>query len=112
MNILFATSELAQFAKTGGLADVCAALPTQLSQLGHSTAVILPAYREAIESGQPNERLDVQYEIPIGGKLVPGRTLRSQLPGTNVTVYLVEQDDYFDRPQLYRGKRRRLSRQL
>ena len=102
MNILFATSELAPFAKTGGLADVCAALPAQLNQLGHSTAVILPAYREAIESGQPNRRLDVQYEIPIGNKLVPGRTLQSQLPGTNVPVYLVEQDDYFDRPQLYR----------
>lgn len=101
MDVLFATSELAPFAKTGGLADVSAALPAALSELGHTSAVIMPAYREAIECGQQNKRLDVRFEVPIGGRLAAGRALESRLPNSDVPVYLVEQDDYFDRPHLY-----------
>ena len=40
-----ATSEAVPFAKTGGLADVCGALPVELARLGHEVAVIMPAYR-------------------------------------------------------------------
>ena len=104
MKILMATSEVVPFAKTGGLADVCGTLPTELSRLGHEVAVILPAYREAIECGQANEQLNVDYTIPIGSKQVAGRVLRSSMPGTNVPVYLIEQDDYYDRAQLYGEK--------
>ena len=46
MNILLATSEAVPFAKTGGLADVCGALPIELARLGHQVAVILPAGTE------------------------------------------------------------------
>jgi len=101
VRILIATSELVPFAKTGGLADVCSALPVALSQLGHECVLILPAYREAIECGQPNRQTQVEYEVSIGNKQVSGSFLRSSLPGTNIPVYLVEQDDYYDRPQLY-----------
>ena len=101
MRILFATSELVPFAKTGGLADVSGALPIALSELGHECFVVMPAYREAIESGWPNSHLEVEFEVPIGNKHVCGRFLRSTLPGSKVPVFLVEQDDYYDRPQLY-----------
>ena len=104
MRILLATSEVVPFAKTGGLADVCGALPAELSRLGHEVAVILPAYREAIECGVPNQQLNLEYTVPIGSKQVAGRVLRSSMPNTNVPVYLIEQDDYFDRPQLYGEK--------
>jgi len=96
-----ATSELVPFAKTGGLADVCGALPVALSQLGHEPIMFLPAYREAIECGQPNQQTHFEYEITIGNKQVMGRLLRNRIPGTDIPVYLVEQDDYYDRPQLY-----------
>ena len=97
-----ATSEVVPFAKTGGLADVCGSLPIELSRLGHPTAVILPAYRQVQQSGQPIEDLDIEFDVPIGAKIVTGRLLRSRLPDSDVPVYLVQQDRYFDRPQLYR----------
>ncbi len=104
MNIVFATSEVAPFAKTGGLADVCGALPIELARAGHQVAIIAPAYRQVKSSGQPLEPLGVKFDIPIGNKIVRGRLLRATLPGSEVPVFFVEQDDYFDRTELYRYK--------
>ncbi len=102
MNVLFATSEAVPFCKTGGLGDVCGALPVALESLGVKPTVILPAFRQALESGQPIERTGVRFEIEVGRKKVVGEYLRSTLPGSDVPVYLVEQNGYFNRPELYR----------
>ena len=104
MNIVFASSEVAPFAKTGGLADVCGSLPAELHRLGNNVAIITPAYKQVKESGFPIEPLGVKFDIPIGNKIVRGRLLRGQLQGSDVPVFFVEQDDYFDRPELYRAK--------
>ncbi len=106
MNILLATSEAVPFAKTGGLADVCGALPIELARLGHKVAVIMPEYRQTRYCGRQIEPLGIDFVIPIGSKMVSGRLSKSSLPGKNgpgseVPVYLVKQDQYFDRDQLY-----------
>ncbi len=101
MNILLASSEAVPFAKTGGLADVSGALPIELARLGHRVAVILPAYRQVRYCGLPIEPLGIDFIVPIGSKMVTGHLARSHLPGSAVPVYLVVQDQYFDRDQLY-----------
>ena len=102
MNILFATSEASPFAKTGGLADVAEALPRALAGVGHNPIVFMPAYRQAMRCGQPIEPTSVDLGVTVGAKHVTGTVLRSQLRGSDVPVYLVQQDDYFDRRELYR----------
>lgn len=103
MNILFVSSEVAPFAKTGGLADVCGSLPIELAKLGHQVAVIMPAYRQT--KGRTDiEPLNLKFDIPISNKIVRGRLLQGKLPGSEVPIYFVEQDDYFDRADLYRHK--------
>ncbi len=104
MDILFASSEATPFAKTGGLADVAGALPRELSRLGHRVTVFLPAYRSCLNSGIPIEPTEIEFEIPLGTKLVEGNLLHSRLPGSDVTFYLVNQPDYFDRKHLYTVK--------
>lgn len=102
MNILLATSEAVPFAKTGGLADVCGALPIELAKMGHRPAVILPYYRQTRYCGQLIEPLGIEFIVPIGSKTVAGHLLRGRLPGSDVPIYFVGQDQYFDREQLYR----------
>ena len=101
MNILFTTSEAVPFAKTGGLADVCGSLPVELARQGQLPVVIMPAYRQVFACGQPIVPTGVDYTIPIGTKQVRGSFWQSKLPDSDVPVYFVRQDDYFDRPQLY-----------
>ena len=101
MDILLASSEVVPFAKTGGLADVCGALPRELSKLGHRVTVFLPAHKCTLSAGIPIEATEIQLEIPIGAKLVEGDLLRTLLPDSDVIVYLVNQPEYFERNQLY-----------
>jgi starch synthase len=101
MRILLATSEAVPFAKTGGLADVCGALPVELEKRGHEPVLFLPAYPQVFESGQRVEAAGFEFSVPIGSKTVRGSLLKSTLPGSHVPVYLVQQDEYYNRPALY-----------
>ena len=51
INICLASSEFAPLAKTGGLADVCAALSSYLHTQGHDVRVLLPLYRSVLDAG-------------------------------------------------------------
>lgn len=103
VKVLLATSEAVPFAKTGGLADVCGALPLELARLGQQPTLIMPAYRQIYLAGAPIEDTGVNFELPIGSRTVTGKFLRSHLPDSRVPVYFVEQTYYFDREELYRS---------
>ena len=99
--ILLATSEAIPFAKTGGLADVAGTLPVELDRLGHDVTVIMPAYRCIHEAGSDIQNTNIYFDIPIGNQVIQGSFLKAVLPGSNVTIYFVKQNDFFDRVQLY-----------
>jgi starch synthase len=101
VKILLVASEAVPFAKTGGLADVSGALPIELERLGHQVTLILPAYQAIRSAGVPIEPTGVTFEIAIGNKTVSGSFLKSQLPDSGVTVYFVDQPQYYERPGLY-----------
>lgn len=101
MHILFAASEVFPFAKTGGLADVSASLPKALAELGHQVSVFMPCHRAARFCGVELEDLALTVVVPIANKMVYGGIWRAILPGSEVPVYLIRQDDYFDRDGIY-----------
>jgi starch synthase len=45
MKILFLSSEVVPFAKTGGLADVAGSLPIAIRKLGHDIRIFMPRYK-------------------------------------------------------------------
>jgi len=102
LNILFASSEVFPFAKTGGLADVAGALPVALSKLIGEVTVVLPAFRHIYKSNLKIEELPIYFDIPVGGRIASGQLLKSYLPNSDVPIYFVKNDEYFDRPELYR----------
>ena len=108
MRVLQVASEAAPFAKTGGLADVVGALPGALSRLGCHTTVVIPAHREAFSARRfPVESTGWEFDVPVGTRKQKAKIFQSRLPGRDgtpdVTVYLVGNDAYFDRPTLYGG---------
>lgn len=88
-------------AKSGGLGDVCGALPLALEQCGCRCSAFLPAYRSVIRSGLRIEPTPITFTIAIAGRNVACRILRTQLPNSGVDVYLIDQPQYYDREGLY-----------
>ena len=103
MRVLEVASEAVPFAKTGGLADVAGALPEALARLGCEVTLVLPAYREAVSRGLPIEPVGLEFEVPLGTRRPLARILRCRLPGSAVTIFLVANDEFFDRQALYGG---------
>jgi starch synthase len=105
LRCLFAASEVAGFAKTGGLADVAGSLPNALAERGVDMAVILPLYRCVRTDAAALEPTDFSFTVSFGAQQFSSRLWRSKLPGSTVPVYLVEQADFFERddPALGRG---------
>ena len=100
MNILVAASEAVPFAKTGGLADVAGALPRAVEALGHAASVVMPCHAEA-RRGCAIAPTEFRVHVPLGKKQVAGDVYRATLPASDVTVYLIDQPDYFGRDGLY-----------
>lgn len=105
MRIVLASSEAVPFSKTGGLADVASALPKALAAAGHEVSLITPWYPQlaAGNAGKlpPQKLLDLEMHVALGTKEVSARVWESSLPGSHVTVYLIDQPGYFDRAGLY-----------
>jgi starch synthase len=88
-------SEMAPFAKTGGLADVIGALPRALGRLGHHVTVVLPRYR-GIEAGTLRDRLLLPL---VDTPLEVGFWEQSVAP--NVRAVFVEAAALYERDGLY-----------
>ena len=100
LKILFVSSEVHPFAKTGGLGDVSGALPLALKQQGHDVRVILPKYRCVSQSKRSIQPLGLTVAVPIGLEVKHGELHEGSLNRT-VPVYFVDQGSYFDREGLY-----------
>jgi starch synthase len=102
--IVLVASELADFAKTGGLADVLGALPPALARRGHECAVFLPLYHSVRASGIQLTPTPYKLPISLGQRTVPAYVWRSKLPDSDVPVYLIDQPEYYDRDRPREGR--------
>ena len=94
-SILFVSSEVHSFIKTGGLADVSASLPHALAELGRDVRILLPAYADVLAQTGPLDE-EAAWSDPVSG--VPTRLLRAQLPDSPVPVWLLDAPGFSDRP--------------
>lgn len=91
--VLFASSEIHPLAKTGGLADVCAALPRALARHGADVRLLMPAYDSALDALRGKHA-----GASLNGLLDAGpvQLLEGTMPDSGMPVWLL------DGPALYR----------
>jgi starch synthase len=99
MRILFLTSELCDFVKTGGLADVAKALPLELQKRGHDIRIMLPCY----------SKINNWFNLPVIAELTMTNSqnntpinfkVRESHLGS-IIVWLIDSEYYFNRNNLY-----------
>ena len=100
MNVLIASSEINPLAKTGGLADVTGSLPLYLKQQGVLVSVVMPKYQQVQVDGE----ILGDIEIQIGDSHIKGRVEKSVLPNTDIPLFLICNDFYYNRAELYTEK--------
>ena len=100
MKILLVTSELHPYSKSGGLADMVGALAKTLAVQGHQTGVVTPLYRGIREKFSDLKPFDWTLDLLLGPTLVHGKVQIAE-PAENLTIYFIEQDEFFNRPSLY-----------
>jgi starch synthase len=108
LRICLAASEVAPFAKTGGLADVLAGLGRWLGKKapagpGHDVRIFLPYYKRIAESDVKTTPLPKAQAIDVR---FPKRTIRFglrtvPLPQSDVLVYLVDCPELYGRKDIY-----------
>src|SRR5512136_208941 len=106
LKILTISAEVAPFAKTGGLGDVAGSLPKALRELGHDVRVVMPAFR-SVEDAYHAGRLQLSTPlpggmlVPTGAGAIPTGVFEGRLPGSDVPIYFIAEDNLFGRPQIY-----------
>jgi starch synthase len=93
MKVLHVAAEVFPLVKTGGLADVVAALPVAQAEAGADVRLLLPGYPAILESVQ-GARSVIDIGACFGALRV--RLLLAKMPGTALPVYVI------DAPYLYR----------
>jgi starch synthase len=93
MRVLFVASEVFPLVKTGGLADVVAALPPALEQLGVDVRVLVPGYPKVMQGLEATGR-----EVRLGG-LLAGHAARLVYGRVgNLQLLVLDAPHLYDRP--------------
>ena len=103
MHIVFAAPECVPYVKTGGVADVAAALPREVVRQGHQVTVYLPLYRQTQKFPKEKKVVIPSLTIPFPSYNRFVRVVDGGKPD-GVQFYFIDCPELFDREYLY-GRR-------
>jgi starch synthase len=105
LKICLASSELAPLAKTGGLADVTAALSAYLDRQGHDVRVLIPFYSSIDTSALDLTAVGFlqDLEMQLGQWHFRYSIDTTTLPGSDLKIYLLRCPELYGGPGIYTG---------
>ncbi|MBM4191667.1 MAG: glycogen synthase GlgA [Gammaproteobacteria bacterium] len=95
LSVLHAATELFPWIKTGGLADVAAALPEALGTIGVDTRLVIPGFPDVI-SALRDDRVVYEAQGLLGTSRMQLRL--GTLPSRNTPVYVIDAPSLYARP--------------
>lgn len=106
-NVLFVTSEVFPYSKTGGLADISNSLPQALNSLGNEVRIITPKYgpldERRLQIHEIKRLKDLvlnfngkNYKFSIKSSFIHGKNTKAQ-------IYLLENQDFFKNKGIYQN---------
>lgn len=110
MKILFATSEAAPFAKSGGLGDVAGALPSALTGIkDNEVCVVLPYYRSIKYNPDVHAEYIGNMYVPLAWRNVYAGVFKAVIKNTgrgknkrnDLVYYFIDNEYYFNRDSFY-----------
>jgi starch synthase len=103
LRICFVSSEVAPFAKTGGLADVSAALPVYLAGAGHDVRVFMPMYGSIQIDRQDLKAVQGLADIAVefAGRHVTCTVYETVTAPGGPPLYLLDCPEFYHREALY-----------
>ncbi|WP_064615181.1 glycogen synthase [Streptobacillus moniliformis] len=96
MKIVYVSSEVYPFFKTGGLADVLQALPKKMEKLGHNVTVIMPKYDKI--PLKYLEKMDFVSTTEINGEIF---NLVKYNGEEKINYYFIENRNFYERGRVY-----------
>jgi starch synthase len=99
--ILYLASEVAPFSKTGGLADVAAALPAALARRGHEVVVVSPLYGAIDRRRHRIVPLEKRVEVEIDGESLRGELHEAPGEIDGLRRLFIANAALYDRPEIY-----------
>jgi len=108
-NVLFVTSEVFPYSKTGGLADISNSLPQAMNSLGNEVRIITPKYGQLDERRLQIHEIkrlkdlnikmnDKSYKFSIKSSFIHGKNTKAQM-------YLLDNNDFFKNKGIYLNSR-------
>lgn len=99
LKVLFVSPEVQPFAGTGGLGEVAGSLPKELNRLGIDCRVVLPLYGSVSQEYRSRMKFLGHKDIPVAWRKKYMGVFSLQHEG--VTVYFIDNEEYFRRDGLY-----------
>ena len=94
--VLFAASECVPFIKTGGLADVCGALPKEFDKSEWDVRVVIPNYSCIPESFRNEFRYVTHFYMSTGSYIQNKYVGVLQYELDGIKYYFIDNQEYFD----------------
>lgn len=98
MKVVFLSSEIYPFAKTGGLADVAGALSKKIAQQGLKVFAFIPLYKSVDTNMFDIRKIDRTITVQVGGRSYTFEVYK-RIDGA--TYFFLKNDELFGRDFLY-----------